>query len=112
MPIRCRFFLVSLGMLPSTFFLTFLLAAETPESAKTIHDRISGMKTTDGLFPTALDTKTGHLFLTVHNFDKDFLFVVSLPYGLGSNDIGLDRGRMGHEQIVHFARVGPRVLLV
>jgi hypothetical protein len=112
MPIRCRFFFVSLGMLLSTFFLTFLLAAETPESAKTIHDRISGMKTTDGLFPTALDTKTGHLFLTVHNFDKDFLFVVSLPYGLGSNDIGLDRGRMGHEQIVHFARVGPRVLLV
>ena len=112
MPIRCRFFLVSLGMLLSTFFLTFLLAAETPESAKTIHDRISGMKTTDGLFPTALDTKTGHLFLTVHNFDKDFLFVVSLPYGLGSNDIGLDRGRMGHEQIVHFTRVGPRVLLV
>jgi hypothetical protein len=112
MPIRCRFFLVSLGMLLSTFFLTFLLAAETSESAKTIHDRISGMKTTDGLFPTALDTKTGHLFLTVHNFDKDFLFVVSLPYGLGSNDIGLDRGRMGHEQIVHFTRVGPRVLLV
>lgn len=99
-------------MLLSTFFLTFLLAAETSESAKTIHDRISGMKTTDGLFPTALDTKTGHLFLTVHNFDKDFLFVVSLPYGLGSNDIGLDRGRMGHEQIVHFTRVGPRVLLV
>ena len=112
MPIRRKLFLISLGMLFTIFSLTSLFAAETPESSKTIHDRITGMKAADGLFPTAWDAKTGHLFLTVRNFDKDFLLLVSLPYGLGSNDVGLDRGRIGHEHIVHFTRVGPRVLLV
>ena len=56
--------------------------------------------------------KSGKLFLQIRKFDQDFLLVVSLPYGLGSNDIGLDRGRLGEERIVHFTRVGPRVLLV
>src|SRR5271155_4601191 len=112
MPIRRKLFLVLPGMLLSTFLFSFLLSAETPDSPKTIHDRITGMKAADGLFPTAWDAKSGHLFLTIRNFNKDFLFVVSLPYGLGSNDIGLDRGRKGSEQIVHFTRVGPRVLLV
>ena len=36
----------------------------------------------------------------------------SLPQGLGSNDVGLDRGQVGGEKIVRFERVGPRVLLV
>lgn len=89
-----------------------LFAAANAESTPTIHDRTSGMKLTDGLFPTAWDAKTGRIFLVVRKFDQDFLYVVSLPYGLGSNDIGLDRGKLGVERIVHFSRVGPRVLLV
>jgi hypothetical protein len=94
------------------FLSTALLAAANPESTPTIRDRTKDMKAADGLFPTAWDAKTGHLFLTVRSFEQDFLYVVSLPYGLGSNDIGLDRGRLGEERIVHFTRVGPRVLLV
>jgi hypothetical protein len=87
-------------------------SAATPESTPTIHDRIAGMKAADGLFPTAWDAKAGKLFLQIRNFDQDFLLVVSLPYGLGSNDIGLDRGRLGEERIVHFTRIGPRVFLI
>ena len=45
-------------------------------------------------------------------FDQDVLFLPSLPYGLGSNDIGLDRGKLGEGVIVHFSRIGPKVLLV
>jgi hypothetical protein len=94
------------------FISTVLLAATNPEPAPTIRDRVKDMKTADGLFPTAWDAKTGHLFLTIRKFDQDFLLVTSLPYGLGSNDIGLDRGLLGAERIVHFTRVGPRVLLI
>src|SRR5262249_30155394 len=47
-----------------------------------------------------------------NKFDQDFLLVPSLPYGLGSNDVGLDRGKLGEERVVHFTRVGPQVLLV
>src|SRR3984885_6246267 len=108
MPIRRSLFCVTVSVL----LLTALSSAVNPESTPTIHDRINGMKAADGLFPTAWDAKTGKLFLQIRKFDQDFLLVVSLPYGLGSNDIGLDRGRLGEERIVHFTRVGPRILLV
>jgi len=91
---------------------TIVLAADNPGPTPTIRERTKSMKSTDGLFPTAWDARTGHLFLTIRQFDQDFLLVVSLPYGLGSNDVGLDRGLLGVERIVHFSRVGPRVLLV
>jgi hypothetical protein len=35
-----------------------------------------------------------------------------LSAGLGSNDIGLDRGQGGGGRLVRFQRVGPRVMLV
>ncbi len=66
----------------------------------------------DGLFPMFWDAKSGHVFLHVSKFDQDFLFLTSLPYGLGSNDIGLDRGKLSDGVIVHFTRIGPKVLLV
>lgn len=89
-----------------------LLAATILESTPSIRDRTKSFKTADGLFPTAWDEKNGHLYLTIRKLDQDFLLIVSLPYGLGSNDVGLDRGLQGVERIVHFTRVGPRVLLV
>ena len=46
-------------------------------------------------------------------FDTDFLFSSGLSAGLGSNDIGLDRGSgRGGGRLVQFQRVGPRVFLV
>jgi hypothetical protein len=70
------------------------------------------MKAMDGLFPMFWDAKAGKLHLQINKFDQDFLFVVSLPYGLGSNDIGLDRGKLGEERLVHFSRIGGKVLLI
>ena len=45
-------------------------------------------------------------------FDSDLLFTAGLAAGLGSNDIGLDRGGQAGARVVQFQRVGPRVLLV
>ena len=70
------------------------------------------MKHMDGLFPLSWDEHNGKLFLEIRNFDQDFLFLNFLPYGLGSNDIGLDRGKFGDSRIVHFSRIGGRVLLI
>jgi hypothetical protein len=108
MPMRRTMFFVAVCLLLSTA----AFAAANPESTPSIRDRTKDMKAADGLFPTAWDAKSGHLFLVIRKFEQDFLYAVSLPYGLGSNDVGLDRGRLGGEQIVHFTRVGPRVLLV
>ena len=40
------------------------------------------------------------------------LYATGLAAGLGSNDIGLDRGQEGAGKIVSFERVGPRILMV
>jgi len=79
---------------------------------QSVDDRTSGMKKLDGYFPLYWDERTGSLFLEISRLDTDFLFNTGLSAGLGSNDIGLDRGAGGGARLVLFQRVGPRVLLV
>ncbi|GAB3934279.1 zinc-dependent metalloprotease [Larkinella terrae] len=58
------------------------------------------------------DAKKGKIWLEIDKFDTELLYYPSLASGVGSNDIGLDRGRLGQEHIVKFQRTGPKVLLV
>ena len=52
------------------------------------------------------------LWLEIPRFNTDFLYTTGLASGLGSNDIGLDRGQSGDAAVVYFERIGPRVLLI
>lgn len=70
------------------------------------------MKKYPGYFNFYWDETEGKIFLEIDKFDTEFLYVVSLPAGLGSNDVGLDRGSMGPAKIVKFLRLGPKVLLL
>jgi hypothetical protein len=65
-----------------------------------------------GLLPLHWDAKKNRLYLEIARMDADLLYVDSLPYGVGSSEIGLDRGQMGEPKIVRFERHGPKVLLV
>ena len=58
------------------------------------------------------DDATGRMLVRVDELDTPFLYQSSLPRGIGSNDIGLDRGQLGDTKIVRFLRSGPKVLLV
>jgi len=89
-------------------------AAETPGAAAALSfaEKVAQMKALPGLFPLYWDAKDGKLWLEIARFDEDFLYYDSLPAGLGSNDIGLDRGQLGREHVVHFTRSGPKVLLM
>jgi hypothetical protein len=85
---------------------------ERPAAIPPIADRTDGMKKLDGYFPLYWDDRSGSMFVEIARLDTDFLFTNGLSAGLGSNDIGLDRGRSGGGRVVRFERVGPRVLLV
>ncbi|MEO8679499.1 MAG: hypothetical protein ABI665_10665, partial [Vicinamibacterales bacterium] len=85
---------------------------QRPAAIPTIEDRTNGMRKIDGYFPLYYEERTGSLFVEVARFDSDFLFTTGLSAGLGSNDIGLDRGGGGGGRIVQFQRMGPRVMLV
>src|SRR5687767_14053041 len=88
-------------------------AQQRPATLQSIEDRTSGMKKLDGYFPLYWDERTGSMFLEIARLDTEFLFSTGLSAGLGSNDIGLDRGSgRGGGRLVHFQRVGPRVMLV
>jgi len=77
-----------------------------------IADRTAGMQKIDGYFPVYWDERTGTLWLEIPRFDNEFLFSTGLAAGLGSNDIGLDRGQSGGGRVVMFQRIGPKILLV
>lgn len=66
----------------------------------------------DGYFPLYWDERTGKLWIEITRWNTEFLFLDALPAGIGSNDIGLDRGQLGEGRVVKFVRSGPKVLLV
>jgi len=84
-------------------------AADAPQ---TFSQKIAGMDHRDGLFPLDWDAKNGKLYLEIPETEKDFLLLDQLPYGLGSNDVGLDRGQLGQGRVVHFMRAGNKILLI
>ena len=97
--------------------LSFAAAVSQPRNptdtrASTITERVAGMQKFPGYFPFYWDAKAGKLWLEIDKWNAEFLYVESLPAGIGSNDIGLDRGQVGQEYVVRFERVGPRVLLI
>jgi hypothetical protein len=90
-----------------------LLFTSTPAGAQTtFENRVTNLQKMDGFFPLYWEAKTGKLLLEIPSFGKDFLFLDQLPYGIGSNDLFLDRGQLGNEHVVHFMRSGNKVLLV
>ncbi len=89
--------------------------APPPSFAK----RISTMKRSPGLIPVDWESGTGKLYFEVSlplqsgTVSADYIYAESLPYGVGQNDLGLDRGQFGtNSALVHFERFGNKVLLV
>lgn len=82
------------------------------QKAEDFESKTRGLTKYTGLFNFYWDEKTGHILLAVDQFDTEFLYVNSLPSGVGSNDLGLDRGQIGSSRVVKFIKSGPKVLLV
>lgn len=72
----------------------------------------SGMEKQEGFFNYYYDEGVGRMFLEVENLGQEFLYVNSLAAGIGSNDIGLDRGQLGAERVVKFEKHGNKLLLI
>jgi Met-zincin/Domain of unknown function (DUF5117) len=81
-------------------------------SLPSIAEKTRGMERRDGFLPVYWEASTGKVWLEIPRTGQELIYVVSLPAGIGSNDIGLDRGQLGGERLVRFDRVGPRVLMV
>lgn len=94
------------------FLLLLTTTTAIAQKLPNIASKTEGMKKYPGYFTFYYDAPNGKIWLEVDKLNQEFLYVNSLPAGLGSNDIGLDRGQLGGERVVYFNRVGPKVMLV
>jgi hypothetical protein len=93
-------------------FVPCVMPQETSGPGASIAEKTKGAQKLAGYFNLYWDAKAGKLWLEIDKWDAEFLYQSSLAAGVGSNDIGLDRGQMGETRIVRFERSGPKVLLV
>ena len=77
-----------------------------------IEDKTAGMERMDGLLPLYWDADLGQLWMEIPQLDREMIHFVGYGAGLGSNDLGLDRGALRGSRIVKFERVGRKVLMV
>lgn len=86
--------------------------AQEKPAPKSFAQLTRGLQKLDGYFPLYYDANEGKLLLEISRFEQEFLYQVSLPTGVGSNPLGLDRGQLGNGYVVRFERAGPKVLMV
>ncbi len=72
----------------------------------------NGLDKFKGFFNFSYDESKDKIFLEVDKLDYEFLYIGSLASGVGSNDIGLDRGQLGLEKLVKFVKKGNKLLLI
>ncbi len=89
-----------------------ILAGKNDPKEGPIKKLVKGFKKYPGFFDFYWDESTGSIFLEIDEFDKEFLYVYGLAAGVGSNDLGLDRGQLARERILKFIRSGPKVMLL
>ncbi len=94
-------------ILHTTLLLLFSLNLALAQSLD-----LSKMTKKEGFVPFYLDEEKGKIYLEISKLDEEFLYVNSLTAGIGSNDIGLDRGQLGDTRIVEFRKTGNKVFLV
>ena len=86
-------------------FLCIMTSMAQTLSKKTLVDY-------NGFFDFHYEASTDKIYLEVKALDQEFLYVNSLASGVGSNDIGLDRGQLGQERLVKFQKAGNKLLLI
>ncbi|PSQ73784.1 MAG: hypothetical protein BRD39_03485 [Bacteroidetes bacterium QH_9_64_21] len=104
--------LLRVALVAAGLLLIVPTASAQTDEVPTIAEKTDGMERIDGYVPVYWDADAGTLWLEISQFDTNVLYVNSLPTGLGSNPVGLDRGQLGGQRIVRFERTGPKVLLV
>lgn len=65
-----------------------------------------------GYFNYYYDNSNGKIYLDIDKLDAEFLYVSALSQGVGSNDIGLDRGQLGGGRVVTFKKVANKIFMM
>jgi len=94
------------------FFLLLIPFFSFAQKLPSLEEKTKDMKKMSGFLDFYWEESTGKIWLDISRLDTELLYVNSLPAGLGSNDIGLDRGLLGDSRIIRFIRVGRKLMMV
>ncbi|HUH28332.1 DUF5117 domain-containing protein, partial [Gelidibacter sp.] len=92
------------------FLYLLLVLIASPSFSQVFKDK--KVEAFQGFFNFYYEEKLDRIYLEVDKLDHEFLYVNSLASGVGSNDIGLDRGQLGDTRVVKFVKAGNKLLLV
>jgi len=95
----------------SRLLLILLLAPVLSLMAQDFDSYLKDTRKAQGFFTYYVHEAKGKIYLEVGNTNQEFLYYSSLSRGIGSNDIGLDRGKIGSGKVVKFIRSGNKLLL-
>ncbi len=98
-------------ILAALFILAATLAPAFAQSGA-MAAKTANLQKLDGYVPLYWDATNGKMLMEISRFNKELLYQVSLPTGVGSNPLGLDRGELGGTRIVYFERIGQKVLMI
>ena len=93
-------------------FLFFISHLSAHSQLPSIESFTEGLHKKSGFIDYYWDNEKGKVYLDIKELEKELLYVNYLSAGLGSNDIGLDRGQIGGTRIIKFIKKGPKVLMV
>ena len=94
------------------FLILILLISSINKSVAQFFKNDKNIQKFEGYFTFYYDDSKDKIYLEVTQLETEFLYVNSLSEGIGSNDIGLDRGQLGGQRIVKFIKAGNKLLLV
>src|SRR5947209_1383448 len=96
----------------ASLLLFVLFALSAAAQTADIATATAKLQKIDGYIPLYWDAGNGKLMMEISRFGEEMIYQTSLPGGVGSNPIGLDRNQLGATHLVRFERVGPRVLMI
>ena len=92
--------------------ISFLLILLTQNSYSQFFTDTKNIVKYEGFINFYYDENEDKIYLEVDKLDFEFLYVHALSEGIGSNDIGIDRGQLGNGVIVKFQKAGNKLLLI
>ena len=95
-----------------TAFVFFLMHQDLRANTGGDSPDLEQLNLLEGFVPVYLDLDQGKIYLNINRLNEDFLYLSALSSGVGSNDIGLDRGQLGNTRLVQFRKNGNKIFLV
>lgn len=94
------------------FLIYIFLSLNVFSQSPNLSEFISDLDKKEGYLNFYWDDNKGKIYLEIKNLNQELIYINYLSAGVGSNDLGLDRGQIGGTRIIKFVKMGPKILMV